>query len=253
MPVQLLEGPLSAMEHEDGFDAHGYPVQHTKATIKGDTFSFTTRPKDKFLPRIGDHLIVELDTSGCRALRCYAPYRNRGVGKGWKDLMHHPSAAAHRYRLIRGTVKHKEINHVRADITRDSSWPSHYYRVVLTDGDDFLLAEKLGGGVKPGDTVQLLWNDDQGLIAYRNTTRGHRSGPIWTDWSIVLIASAVVGWMFFHFVDLLGEPDGGKIFMLLLLGAIPTFFIGSLLWREYDGRKKLALLDERVQQAEWTT
>lgn len=253
MSFRSLEGPLTSIHREDGFDEHGHRIQHTQASIGTTDFSFSSRPRDNFHPNEGDYLIVELDASGQHAVRCFAPYLNKGIGKNWKDLAQAASARQHRYKLIQGTVKHKELNRVRADLTRDNSWPRHYFRVVLIEGDDFILAEKLGGGVRPGDKVQLLWNDDLGLIAYRNTTRGHRSGPIWTDWLIVLIASAVVGWMFFHFLALVGEPDAAKIFMLLLLGSIPTFFIGSLLWREYNSRKTLALLDERVQQAEWTT
>lgn len=250
MSFRSLEGPLTTIHREDGFDEHGYRIQHTKASIGSTSFSFSSRPRDKFQPNEGDHLIVELDASGQHAVRCYAPYLNKGTGKKWKELARATSAVQHRYKLIQGTVKHKELNRVRADLTRDNSWPRHYFRVVLIEGDDFILAEKLGGGVRPGDKVQLLWNDDLGLIAYRNMTRGHRSGPIWTDWLIVLLASTAVGWMFFHFLALLGEPDAAKIIMLLLLGAIPTFFIGTLLWREYDGRRKLALLDERVRESD---
>jgi hypothetical protein len=248
MAFTFIEGPVSAIAQEDGFDEYGYPVQQHTLTVGTTTVTYTSRPKDKFLLRIGDHILVEVDPDRKAAVRCYAPYLERGVGKGWQALARRASPE-HRYKLIHGTVKHKEINHVRADITRDNSWPGHYYRVVLTQGDDFLLAEKLGGGVKPGDVVQVLWSARRGMIAYRNITRGHRSGPNWTDWAIMLIVSVILGWMFFHFLALLGEPDAGKIFMLLLLGSVPLFLIGSLFWREYTDRRKLALLDERVRQA----
>lgn len=248
MSNRMIQGPLSDIDREDGFDEDGYPIQLSKARIGTTEFGFTSRRGDYFMPDAGDFLIVELDASGKKAIRCYSPYHHKGTGKGWKKLARTPAALEHRYRVLQGQVKHKEINHVRADMARENSWPSHYYRVVLTNGQDFLLDEKLGGHVRSGDQVQVLWHGEQGLIAYRNLTRPKRSGPKWTDWLIVAVFGIPLLWMFFHFLALLGEPDGGKIFMLVMFALLPVGWVWFLIARHVESRRCLALLDERIRR-----
>lgn len=248
MPSQLIEGPIAAIDRTDGFDEGGYPQQHSKVRIADTVFTFSVRQFHPLNPDEGEYLIAELDPSGQRAVRCYAPYRDIGMGRGWKQLRKRPSALEHRFKVIHGQVQHKEINHVRADLTREGSLPSHYYRVVLTNGETFLLDEQLGGHVRSGDDVQVLWHGAQGLIAYRNLTRPKRSGPRWTDWLIVIGFSIPLVWMFVHFLQLMTEPDGFKVFFLVLIGCLPVFWAASLIRRHVRSQRMLALLEERMQE-----
>ena len=246
-----MQGSISKLDQAEYFDDDGIRMRRHYLTMGDRQLKLELRESARLGLTVGDEVILELAADGVMVTSIYNRHTDQGHGTRWKRLKRSlgPWAGT---RVIRGTVKHKERNRSRDDLSREGYHTVVYFVIELEDGVRFLLDERAGTPVRPGHRVEALvgrgGRDEFDTLAFRDLTAGTDSMPSPWPARVALIASLVtIG--FLVQVVRTHVMDGPRWFMLLLILAVP----GGLWWmfatRRWKSRRALDRLTAAAHAA----
>lgn len=241
-----MQGRVTDVERATFFDEDGVRMLRYWFTVAGRQVKLELRESAPLEINVGDEVVMELAADGVSVISLYNTFRDRGHGPRWKHLKRGlgPWAGT---RIVRGTVKHKERNRTRDDMSREGYHTSVYFVVELAHGERILVDERAGDPVRPGHEVEALLarggRTEIDTLAFRDRTAGTDSMPSPWPSRVALVATMVMVGFLVHVVRT-QAMDGPRWLMLLLLLAVP----GGLWWSFSSGRREarraLTRLDE---------
>lgn len=236
--MAIKQGYISHCDYEKKFDDNGIAYLMHTITLNNENFTIRSANNNAFNPAKGRYIVFEVNEDSNIGLRALITFPLKGTGKNWKQLKKLVHDEKYFYDSIIGVVKHKELKSEADDLSKDGYTGSQSFKIVLENGDYFMVSSREGKRIKAGDKVQKLIADEYGFGLIRNLTTGYttKSSLISTIIVSLLIIAAIL--ICFYLTQLPGELDAGKIAIIVIVAFIPLS-LSSLLYKEFITRPRL--------------